>query len=145
MKIIESNGVLRLNPDHFDPHWRIRRFDETSLTPRIAEPATIQTSSRRRPRRSHRANQGVSGTARDPVLSERIDRNHPATPPRAWGRDTDAVDGNTDLPSFNSIFSFFNIYQAPASTLDIDQEAQTFQDVFTPARTWGYAGLRPLQ
>lgn len=65
VSIIRSNGRLKLLPTMFDPHWWIYRDKIETWQPRILEPASLRT--RRRQARSHRANHGVSGTAREPT------------------------------------------------------------------------------
>ncbi|OWZ08409.1 hypothetical protein PHMEG_00019058 [Phytophthora megakarya] len=67
-------------PTYFDRHWWIYRDKIESWCPRIHEPANLRTT--RRIARSHRINQEASGTARDPILVDRLDLNHLATPPR---------------------------------------------------------------
>eukprot|EP00644_Phytophthora_capsici_P006915 jgi/Phyca11/103421/e_gw1.8.315.1 len=81
--IIESNGSKYLTPDHFDKHWWIYR-DNWTAPARIQDPATLQQSkAKKSARRTRLAYQGSTGTGRDPAYSERIDQNHPATPPRS--------------------------------------------------------------
>lgn len=82
ISMIEPNGNRVLKPEDFAQHWWIRRFDATVAQQRVYEPAVIETR-RRSIVDSHQRNHGANGTARDPTWSERVDRNHPAPPPRA--------------------------------------------------------------
>ena len=69
--------------DHtvFDPHWIIPGARYALDRPRLLEPQ-IRRQRRLNHVDNHRRNQGMHGTAREPTLPERLDPNHPSTPPR---------------------------------------------------------------
>ncbi|KAG2904872.1 hypothetical protein PC116_g9631 [Phytophthora cactorum] len=120
--IIKSNGRLFLTPRHFDKHWWIYR-DQDTAPHRIQDPATIQQGkSQKSKRRMRLANQGTTGTGRDPTLSERIDQNQPATPLHT------TTQPSLDLHVFG--------------TQDSDRIVQ-FELPFLPARAWGCAERAP--
>jgi len=122
IEIVESNGSTRLAPENYSAHWWINREQERHLPARVQEPATIRTtrvSARRLT--SHRSGDGLNSTRRDPIFSERVDRNNPATPPRIR---TDSSPGSLALPPLRIILT----------------RSTVFHDNCVPARSWGYAG-----
>lgn len=81
MDILESGGVLL--PSHFDKHWWIdRERAPVQAEQRIREPTTLPRSRRRGHSRKNKTGTGVHGTRREHLHSERVDRNHPASPPQ---------------------------------------------------------------
>ncbi|GMF18483.1 unnamed protein product [Phytophthora fragariaefolia] len=125
ISIIESNGGRYLEPEDFDKFWWIYR-DQGHFNPlRIQDPATItQTRHSGSKRRRQQQNYGAGGTDREPTLSERIDSNHPATPP-------------------NSAASYPSDPQFVFGT-QVDDEVLPFQALFFPSRSWGYTGQLPF-
>ena len=73
---------LVLSPSAFDAHWVIPGGQFAPDQPRLLDP---QIRQKRRLKRvenhRHRRNEGIHGTARDPTRAERLDPNHPSTPP----------------------------------------------------------------
>ncbi|OWY95338.1 hypothetical protein PHMEG_00034684 [Phytophthora megakarya] len=130
MRIIESNGDIKLKPSDFDAHWWVRRDFHYDPSARVEEPAIIRSSRKKKTPKNHRANQGASSTSRDPMLFERTDQNHPSTPPRRLNSSqyADAFQGT--LPSIADLVTGY------------ENQANAYVDAFTPARTWGHAGLR---
>ncbi|KAG3195447.1 hypothetical protein PC128_g8479 [Phytophthora cactorum] len=124
ISIIESNGQRHLVPEDFDKNSWIYRDQEGIAPPRIQEPATLtQNRNNGSKRRRRLRNYGAGGTGREPTLNERIDANHPATPPRS------AAPPPTDPQVFG--------------TQDED-EVLPFLEPFVPPRFWGYAGQLPF-
>lgn len=78
MDIIENDGVLL--PEHFHGHWWIDRENAPAeARERILEPRVLP---RQRAKRKKQTGTGPNGTRREPLYSERVDKNHPASPPR---------------------------------------------------------------
>ena len=85
--IIDSQGERMLRPEDYDKHWWIRHGQQ-SVPPRVLAPAAVRHGHKKKQKRNdHRAGRGKNTTAREPTLSERLDRNNPATPPTAHLQD----------------------------------------------------------
>jgi hypothetical protein len=131
--MVESNGQRTLVPQDFDLHWWINRHEAGALPTRIQEPSFDEEPAGARRRRaslaSRRSRALPYSTRRDPVLLERVDRNHPADPPAFPGsssqRDESLV---TMLPPSSSV---------ERATVP---ENAAFQEPNLHARYWGYAG-----
>jgi hypothetical protein len=152
MDIIETDGKDSLRKESFDKHWWIRLDPQQQKETRILDPVPRTSSSKaKRTKRSHHRNMGVSGTARDPIFAERIDANHPATPPRVvmltsvpdqsgatirteTGVPVPAPQTTHRLPRSNSSFE---------GVPHVANSPPEFQESDIPARRWGYAGRKP--
>ena len=73
----ESHVVQR---SLFDPHWVIPGGHHAPDRPRLLDPR-IRKQRRLKRVDNHRRNEGINGTAREPTRAERLDPNHPSTPP----------------------------------------------------------------
>ena len=76
--IIENDGALL--PEHFHGHWWIDRENAPAeARERILEPRVLPRQ-RAKARRKKQTGTGPNGTRREPLYSEHVDKNHPASP-----------------------------------------------------------------
>ncbi|KAK1945448.1 hypothetical protein P3T76_002496 [Phytophthora citrophthora] len=68
IRVIELNEELKLKPCDFESHWWVQRDLYPQDVTRIEEHAVIRTTRRKPKSRNHRAIQGSSGTAQDPIF-----------------------------------------------------------------------------
>jgi len=127
--LTESNGWRLLSPHDFALHWWINREQALALPVRVHETMyTEQAISLRQRRAEHRRRNAPYSTRRDPVLYERVDLNHPATPPSARHALPPAFDTTlTTLPPLTN------------STENNSDSVATYDEHNVPARFWGYA------
>lgn len=81
----------------------------------------------------HQANQGVRGTGRDPILSERVDLSHPASPPRRL----------SPPPRDEEVFSSETTDLVVRPSVDARTTAMSvvaYENAHLPVRSWEYAG-----
>jgi hypothetical protein len=81
-QLISNSKLLQLSDFH--QHWWINRSQapELPVSIRPMEPLVIKKR-QQQPKTSHQKGHGKSGNRRDPSLFERVDLNHPASPPKA--------------------------------------------------------------
>jgi hypothetical protein len=81
MDVIESETTLL--PEHFHSHWWIDQENAPAVVrQRVLEPRVLI---RKRTRRRNQTGTGPNGTRREALYAERVDRNHPASPPQPSG------------------------------------------------------------
>ena len=76
---VEDESLV-LDRSLFDPHWVIPGGQRALDEPRLLDPR-IRLKRRLKRADNHRRNEGIHGTAREPTRAERLDPNHPSTPP----------------------------------------------------------------
>jgi hypothetical protein len=124
LEILQSRGMLRLLPGHFDRHWWVRPSEAVAYSPRVLEPSLQRRRRVMDHPTPHATNHGMYSTRRDPIWSELTDMNHPASA-ALYG-------ANFTGPDTTSVHAF------AADEVD-------FVGHHRPARYWGYVGQSYLE